>query len=45
MKAAAIQVAPPPPGSRVKIRDEEWAVQKTVPLPAGGYAIHVVGMS
>jgi len=37
--------APPPPGSRVRIRGEEWAVEKALPLPMGGYAVHVQGMS
>ncbi|MBK8943493.1 MAG: DEAD/DEAH box helicase [Polyangiaceae bacterium] len=33
------------PGSRVRIRGEEWAVQKALPLPMGGYAVHVQGVS
>lgn len=33
------------PGSRVRIRGEEWAVQKCLPLRAGGQAIHVLGVS
>lgn len=34
-----------PPGSRVRVRDEEWAVEKCLPLPTGGYAVHVRGLS
>jgi ERCC4-related helicase len=37
--------APPPPGSRVRVRGEEWAVQKCLPLPTGGHAVHVQGIS
>ena len=33
------------PGSRVRIREEEWAVEKCLPLPMGGYAVHVRGLS
>lgn len=33
------------PGSRVRIRGEEWAVEKCLPLPMGGYAVHVQGLS
>jgi ERCC4-related helicase len=33
------------PGSRVRIRGEEWAVEKCLPLPMGGYAVHVQGVS
>jgi hypothetical protein len=33
------------PGSRVRIRDEEWMVEKCLPLPTGGYAVHVRGLS
>ncbi len=40
-----IDDAPPPPGSRVRIRGEEWAVEKALPLPMGGYAVHVQGVS
>jgi hypothetical protein len=38
-------IDPPPPGARVRIRGEEWAVEKTLPLPTGGHAIHVQGVS
>jgi ERCC4-related helicase len=40
--AEAIQT---PPGSRVRVRGEEWAVQKCLPLPTGGYAVYVQGVS
>lgn len=33
------------PGSRVRIREEEWMVEKCLPLPTGGYAVHVRGLS
>lgn len=33
------------PGSRVRVRDEEWAVERCLPLPTGGYAVHVRGLS
>lgn len=33
------------PGSRVRIRDEEWMVEKCLPLSTGGYAVHVRGLS
>ncbi len=33
------------PGSRVRVREEEWAVEKCLPLPTGGYAVHVRGLS
>lgn len=33
------------PGSRVRVRDEEWAVERCLPLPTGGYAVHVQGLS
>jgi ERCC4-related helicase len=33
------------PGSRVRIRGEEWAVEKCLPLPTLGHAVHVVGLS
>ena len=36
---------PPPPGSRVRARGEEWAVQRSLPLPMGGHAIYVQGVS
>ena len=35
----------PAPGSRVRVRGEEWAVQKSLPLDFGGYAVHVQGVS
>ncbi len=36
----------PPPGARVRVRGEEWAVEKSLPLPFGdGYAVHVQGLS
>lgn len=34
-----------PPGSRVRVRGEEWMVEKTLPLPMGGVAIHAQGLS
>lgn len=39
------EATPPPPGSRVRVRGEEWAVQKCLPLPMGGHAVHVQGVS
>lgn len=33
------------PGSRVKVRGEEWAVEKSLPLPLGGHAVYVQGVS
>jgi len=33
------------PGSRVRVRGEEWAVEKCLPMPTGGYAVHVQGLS
>lgn len=39
------EATPPPPGSRVRVRGEEWAVQKCLPLSMGGYAVHVQGVS
>lgn len=38
-------VTAPPPGSRVRVRGEEWAVQKCLPLPMGGHAVYVQGVS
>lgn len=36
----------PPPGARVRVRGEEWAVEKSLPLPfEGGFAVHVRGLS
>jgi len=43
--AATFDAPPPPPGSRVRIRGEEWAVERSLPLPMGGYAVHVQGIS
>lgn len=34
-----------PPGSRVRVRGEEWAVEKCLPLGTGGYAVHVQGLT
>ncbi|MEZ4444945.1 MAG: DEAD/DEAH box helicase [Polyangiaceae bacterium] len=45
MKGQVMAPEPPPPGSRVRIRGEEWAVEKVLPLPLGGHAVHVQGMS
>ena len=39
------EVTPPPPGSRVRVRGEEWAVQRCLPLPMGGHAVYVQGVS
>ncbi len=33
------------PGSRVRIRGEEWVVEKCLPLPTKGYAVHVEGLT
>lgn len=38
-------VADFPPGSRVRVRGEEWAVERCLPLPRGGVAVHVQGLS
>jgi ERCC4-related helicase len=35
----------PAPGSRVRVRGEEWAVHKSLPLDFGGFAVHVQGVS
>jgi hypothetical protein len=35
----------PPPGSRVRVRGEEWAVERCLPLPMGGHAVYVQGLS
>jgi hypothetical protein len=42
---SAIDDVAPPPGARVRIRGEEWAVSRSLPLPTGGYALHVQGVS
>ncbi|KYF78232.1 hypothetical protein BE11_12315 [Sorangium cellulosum] len=34
-----------PPGSRVKVRGEEWMVERSLAIPQGGVAIHVQGLS
>lgn len=34
-----------PPGSRVRVRDEEWMVEKSLALSDGGIAIHVHGLT
>jgi hypothetical protein len=34
-----------PPGSRVRCRGEEWFVEKCLPVPTGGYAVHVQGLT
>ena len=34
-----------PPGSRVRARDEEWVVEKCLPVPTGGYAVHLQGLT
>jgi ERCC4-related helicase len=33
------------PGSRVRVRGEEWAVERCLPIATGGYAVHVQGLS
>ncbi|HEY5960529.1 MAG TPA: hypothetical protein VIV60_28445, partial [Polyangiaceae bacterium] len=33
------------PGSRVRVRGEEWAVEKSLPLSTGGQAVHVKGLT
>ncbi len=33
------------PGSRVRVRGEEWAVEKSLPLSTGGHAVHVHGLT
>lgn len=45
MKPATAFIDPPAPGSRVRIRGEDWAVEKCLPLAMGGHAIHVQGVS
>lgn len=45
MIAPGLDVNPPAPGSRVRARGEEWAVQKCLQLPTGGHAIYVQGIS
>jgi ERCC4-related helicase len=39
------QQTPPPPGSRVRARGEEWAVEQCLPVPTGGHAVHVQGLT
>ncbi len=34
-----------PPGSRVRVRGEEWAVEKSLSLPEGAVAVYVQGLS
>lgn len=34
-----------PPGSRVKVRGEEWVVERSLSIPQGGVAVHVQGLS
>lgn len=34
-----------PAGTRIEIRDEEWLVRRAVGLPAGGFELHVTGLS
>ena len=34
-----------PPGSRVRVRGEEWAVERSMALPQGGVAVHVQGLT
>lgn len=43
--AAGDQISPPPPGSRVEIRDAEWIVRRVDRAAAGGFAIAVTGVS
>ena len=38
------EATPPAPGSPVRVRGEEWAVQKCLPLAMGGYSVHVQGV-
>jgi ERCC4-related helicase len=38
-------IDPPAPGARVRVRGEEWAVEKSLPLPTGGHAVYVQGVS
>lgn len=33
------------PGSRVRVRGEEWAVEKSLPIKTGGFAVHVKGLT
>lgn len=33
------------PGTRVVVRSEEWVVEKCLPVPTGGYAVHVNGLT
>jgi hypothetical protein len=33
------------PGSRVRVRGEEWAVERCLSMATGGYAVHVQGLS
>lgn len=34
-----------PPGSRVRVRGEEWMVERSLAIPQGGVAVHVQGLS
>jgi ERCC4-related helicase len=42
---APVERPPPPPGSRVRVRGEEWAVEKCLPLPTGSHAVYLHGVS
>lgn len=33
------------PGARVRVRGEEWAVEKSLPVSTGGHAVHVRGLT
>ncbi|MFW5876532.1 MAG: helicase-related protein [Myxococcota bacterium] len=43
--SAPKSASPYPPGSRVRARGEEWAVETCLPVPTGGYAVHVHGLT
>ena len=38
-------VAPPPPGTRIVVRDAEWVVRRVDPLPDGGSQLTCTGVS
>ena len=37
--------APPPPGTRIVVRDAEWIVRRIDPLPDGGSQLTCTGVS
>ena len=42
---ASLSTAPPPPGTRIVVRDAEWIVRRIDPLPDGGSQLTCTGVS